>query len=79
MGKKKGRIKYCPFVVIDEIEDIKREDDITIDAEAMRKLVKYARVGRESKRMMSLDWSRSIPRIPVDPNIKRKKRKGSFF
>lgn len=79
MVKKKGRIKYCPYVVIDEIEDIKREDEISIDAEAMRKLVKYARVGRESKRMMSLDWSKSIPRIPVDNPFTKKKNKRSIF
>lgn len=55
---KKGRMRYVPPVVIDEIEDIKREDEIEKGSEAFHKMVKYARVGREVKRMATLDWRR---------------------
>lgn len=57
---------YCPFVVIDELEDIKREDSIDNSAEAFREFSRYARVGREVKRMMALDWSNANNRMPID-------------
>lgn len=66
---------WIPAVVLDEIEDIRREDDIHSHAEAMRKMVKYTRVGRETKRIMTLDFSKSIKRRPVeDFNSKETKK-----
>jgi len=55
---KRGTMKYVPVVVIEEVGDIMREDDIIQSSEAFRKLVKYARVGREVNRMWRLDFSR---------------------
>ncbi len=42
---------WIPAVVLDEISDIKQVDGISSHAEAMRKMVKYARVGREVNQM----------------------------
>ena len=60
---KKGRVGWIPALLWTEAEDIKREDNINSDSQAMRELVKYARVGREAKRLITLDWSRCI-RLP---------------
>lgn len=64
MGKR-GKMRYVPPVVIDEVEDIKREEGIEVGSDAFRKLVKYAQVGREVKRIISLDFT-------------RKKKKGGY-
>jgi len=66
MAQKKGRMIYVPPVIIDEVADIQREDDIDSRPEAFRSLVKYARVGRETKRLIHLDFSKSEKRKPVD-------------
>lgn len=80
MVNKKGRMKYCPPSVIDEIEDIKREDELFGDSEAFRKMVKYARVGREAQRMIKLDWSKSksLPRVESYPSKKRRSNNNFF-
>ena len=57
---------YIPPVVIDEIKDLKREDEIHANSEAFRKMVKYTRVGREVKRLAKFDFRKSVPRIPVE-------------
>ena len=49
MVRNKGRMIYVPPVIIDEVKDIQREDDIESRPEAFRNLVKYARIGREIK------------------------------
>lgn len=51
---------YIPPVIIDELEDIRREDQIDSRVEAFRKLAKYSRVGREAKRLVNFgnDWSK---------------------
>ena len=43
---KKGRAMWCPPSILDEIENIKQEEGIESNAEAMRKLGKYSQVGR---------------------------------
>ena len=68
---KRGKTAYIPKCVIEEIEDIKREDDLFSSGEAMRKLIKYARIGRETKRIMKLDWSKKVNL----PNFNIKKRR----
>jgi len=57
---------YIPPVVIDEIQDLKREDDIEANVEAFKKMVKYTRVGREVQRLAKFDFRKSLPRVPVD-------------
>lgn len=77
---KKGRMVYVPSIVIEEVEDIKREDDIFQGVEAMRRLVKYARVGREVNRMRNLDWSRKV-KLPdiVETNLNNKNKRKSLM
>ena len=79
-NNKKGRMKYVPAIVIDEVEDIQREDKIGEDAQAFRELVGYARVGREMKRIMKLDWrsAKRLPPINAYPTKKKVKKRDEF-
>lgn len=58
MAKKRGRAVFAPGIVIEEINDIMREDNIFEQSEAFRKLVKYSREGREVGRILNLNWSK---------------------
>lgn len=51
---KKGRMIYVPPRVVDELEEIKQEDQLTKNAKAFDEMVKYSRVGREAKRLFTL-------------------------
>lgn len=55
---RKGCKAYVPVSILDEAESIMKEDGVVSRSEAMRSLVKYARVGREAKRIMTLKWPR---------------------
>ena len=65
----RGRIKYLPKIVITEMEDIKREDELSMDCEAFRKMVQYARVGREARRLTTFgyNWKKKAALPPVFP------------
>ena len=71
----RGRIKYIPKIMLIELEDIKREDEISMDCEAFRKMVSYARTGRETKRFMNFgyDWRKKVSLPPIDLPPKKKK------
>lgn len=47
MVKKTGRMTYVPRIVLDEIDSIKKSENIEIGSEAFRKLIGYARIGKE--------------------------------
>lgn len=89
MVNNKGRMIYVPPVIIDEVENIMQEEDLDTRPEAFRKLVKYARVGREAKRLSRFDFSPPKPRLPVDAftdyprqmfyDIPKKKKRGVLF
>ena len=81
MVTKKGKKLYVPPVLIDEIEDIKREESLVGNSEAMRKVVEHARVGREVERIVKLDFKGAIPRIPMNlyPSRRPKKKRGGLF
>lgn len=66
----KGRKGYLPSAIVNELEDIKREDRVKKDVSAMMQLVKYARIGREVQRIKTLNWKRSVPRVPVEELFK---------
>ena len=51
-----GRNKYIPRIVIEEVEDIKRSENIKVDALAFRKMVEHSRVGREVEKIVSFDF-----------------------
>jgi len=77
----KGKNKYVPLFMLDEINDIKREKKLISDVEAMQKMVKYSRVSREMERLINLDWSKKRKLKPVDlyysrPKRARKKKNG---
>ena len=57
---------WLPPVIIDEMDDIKREDDLIKNVEAFNKMVKYCRIGREMKRLTRFDFRKAVNRIPVD-------------
>jgi len=69
---------YGPKVVIDEIDSIKVEEQIDSTAEALKKMVKYARVGRETRRIAAFKFGGAPSQPSVEsyfPQIvKRKKR-----
>ena len=69
---------YVPPVVIDELKDISREDDLLFGAEAFRKMVKYTRVGREANRLcdFAYPWDKkvSLPDVDAYPTRGRKKK-----
>ena len=72
-NKQTGRMIYLPRVVLEEMMDIKREDNIQSNSEAFRKMTQYTRVGREANRIMNFDWSKKsmLPEI----SFKKFKRK----
>ena len=71
---KRGRMVYVPAIVIDEIEDIKQEEEIVVGSEAFRKLVKHARIGREVDRLSRLDFRSK----PIIDSFRKKKKRGIF-
>jgi len=72
MAKRRNTKRYyVPPSVIEEVDDIKREDCILSQAEAMKKMVKYCRVGRETKRLYKFDWSKK--------KKPKKKKRGIFI
>jgi len=63
---KKGKVRYVPPSVWDEVEDIKREENLVFNSEALRSMVKHSRLGREMERISKFDWSKSKKRLPVN-------------
>ena len=83
---KKGKIVYVPPIIMDELEDIKREDGIPVspvgNSIAFRKMAEYTRVGREAKRIITLNFGKAKPLPPVKsyyPERKQKKMKRGLF
>ena len=56
---KRGKRSWVPASVLDEAADIRMEDNLRTQAEAFRKMIKYAQVGREVKRLYTLDFSKT--------------------
>jgi hypothetical protein len=46
----KGRHKYVPVNVLQELENVKASDGIHGDSEAFKRIVDYCRIGREVKK-----------------------------
>lgn len=68
---------YVPPIIIEELNSIMREKDITQKAEAFKKMNEYARLGRYVKESES--FNNITPMIPIDRlnsiKIKPKKQK----
>ena len=58
----KSLVIRVPRIVIEEIENIKAEEEVQSNQEAFNKLVKYSQVGREARRIARLDF-RWRPRL----------------
>ncbi len=71
----KGKNGWIPAFVIDEIQDIMRENGIDDEQAALIEVVKYCNVGREMERIMKLDFSRWKPREKLMSLIKKNKLK----
>ncbi len=69
---------YVPPVVIIEMEDIKREDKLPNNADSFKEMTKYARVGREAKRLMTLDFTKA-KRLPSISSFYKKKGKKEWL
>jgi len=69
----KGRKIYAPAIFIEEMDDLQQEQDIGVGSEVVRKMAKYARVGREVERIKNLDFRR-LPTAFGD--LPRKKKRG---
>lgn len=63
MTKRKGLVGWMPRALVQESDDIMREEGLLKRADAIQKLVQYAQVGRELKRLTNLnnDWSKKKP------------------
>lgn len=74
MVVKRGKIGWIPGLVLTELEDIKREDGLKCrDSDAFRELTRYARVGREAKRMATFNWAKKV-RLPSISGKKTRRR-----
>lgn len=62
----RGRMRYVPPVVELELEDIKREERVMSNADAFKKLVGYARDGRELNRIGKLSWKNKKRLPPIN-------------
>lgn len=47
----RGRTKWIPPNLLDEVISVKKEEAIYNDADAMKKVAEYSKVGREVKRI----------------------------
>ena len=54
---RKGRMKYIPAVIIDEMEDLKLEKGIASDSDAFREIAGYSQVGREVERIKNFKFT----------------------
>ena len=54
-SRERGKMIYVPRIVIEEVESIQLENDISSRSSAFEKMVKHSRVGRASKSVDALD------------------------
>lgn len=57
MGKNTIK-KWVPRVIIEELEDIKRENRLNTDIEGFANMKRYIDLGRETERIWRLDFRR---------------------
>lgn len=73
---KNGKIIYVPHEMVIELDDLMREKKINKKSVAIRKLTKYARVGREVERFAKLDFGwLPTKNFEVIPKKKRRRSK----
>jgi hypothetical protein len=62
----RSKMHHVPAVVFADLDDIKREDGIKHTSSAFLELVRYARVGREAKRLATLKFGKTKPLPKVE-------------
>lgn len=55
LNPRRGAMVYVPRTVMNEVQSIIVEDNIRIRSRAFEEMVKYSKVGREAKRIMSIN------------------------
>jgi len=76
---RKGKIMYVPPVVLTELNDIMRENKVPNKADAFKEMTKYARVGRETERLMRLDFRKAGKLPPINYFYLKEKKKNKGF
>ena len=63
MVKRRGVVGWMPKALVSEADDIMREEGLNKRADAIQKMVQYAQVGRELKRLSNLNtnWAKKRP------------------
>jgi hypothetical protein len=59
---KRGRVKYIPLSLLDELEDLKMEKRLRRDVEAFEEIANYSQVGREAERLAKFDFHHKVRR-----------------
>lgn len=77
MGKSRPRPIWAPKIFIDEIEDIKHEENLFSDNEALASATKHIRIGREMRRIKDLDFG--FPPLRRKSKPKKQKDQGGFL
>jgi len=73
---KKGKVRYIPPSVWDEVEDIKKAENLVFHSEALRSMVKHSKIGREIERISKT----TFPFLNFgNKKIKPKKKKVDIF
>lgn len=73
MGRR-GSMIYVPPVIIEELENIMKEDGLTIKTEGFRKMVKYAKLGRRIKTQANLSLSDVKVSFPIGEKVKGRRK-----
>lgn len=66
--KKRGRVKYVPNNVLEELDRVKKENSLDRDCDAFDKIVEHSRVGREVEKIYNV-WN------PFGERWKRRKKR----
>lgn len=75
INQSRGRVRYVPPEVVNEIEDIKCEDKCNKDVRAFVKMVEYCRVGREVDRIAKFNFTHKPTSLK---EVAPKKRRNMF-
>lgn len=61
MKKKTKNIKYVPSLALNELNDIKKKESLTSQAEAWKKMASYSQLGRKANELQKLNISVQLP------------------
>ena len=55
---KRAKMQYVPPIVINEVENIMKDQNISIGSEGYKALADYAKVGRRIEKMLGFDFQK---------------------